>query len=510
MNTRLLTMALVGILSLTGIESASAQTGDDALRIAQRLPLASAQLAGSAGVGVAGRGDLGDLFLNPAGLGLMKRGAFSIGLNTSNVQDDAIYSIGGSSAVASTSDLTQTRLGNISYAYRFPTSQGALVIAAGLSQVASFQRSLSFEGDNGLNSITDYLMPIPGEFELMEDADGVFPEFTRPLSFIGFETFAIDLDPDASAAGAANPFLPAVSRGTILQSGLVTEEGYQSEFAVGGSVEAAEGVLVGVSLNVPFGRYRFNRVLNEDDVRDDNNGTGGTTDFDFLTFGQSFESRMVGVNLRAGVSALVGSNLRFGVSVETPTYYTVSEDYDTNLVTGFDNGDSFEYGFSADQDAGRGSFEYEIRTPWKLATGLSFDTGKLSLSGDLELIDWSQLELDSRDFAFTDENLAIRQELNARVNLRLGAGYRFEKLTLRGGLAVTPDPRANSVGPNRDRGIVSLGASYQVNSQFAFDLGLMAEVFDDQYRPYTEVADAPIVNEEVVRSFFSLGVRVGL
>ncbi len=498
---------MIGILAFAPL--ANAQTGTDALRFSQRQPLATSAMAGSAGVGVAGRGDLGDLFLNPAGLGLMKRGVFSVSLNTSNVQNDAIYSLGGTSSASRASDLTSTRLGNISYAYRFPTSRGALVVAAGFSQVASFQRTLEFQGDNGLNSVTDFLMPLSSEFELFEDDAGVFPEFTRNLSFIGFETFAIDLDPDAVAAGEANPFRPAVSRGTIQQSGVVNEEGYQSEFSVGGSVEVADGVLLGASLNVPFGTYRFSRVLNEDDVFNDNDGTGGTTDFDFLTLTESFESRLVGVNLRAGVSALVSDNVRVGFSVETPTFYTVSEDFETVLLTSFDNGDSFEYGRSADQDAGRGSFEYEVRTPWKLAAGAAFESGGLTLSGDLELVDWTQLELDSRDFAFTDQNLDIRQSLNARVNVRLGASYQFDKLLVRGGLAVSPDSRDSS-GLDRDRGIVSLGLSYQVNSQFAFDLGLMAEVFNDQYSPYSEVADAPLVNEEIIRSFVSLGIRVGL
>ncbi|MFT5515239.1 MAG: long-subunit fatty acid transport protein [Rhodothermales bacterium] len=513
MKAKSLPIALVAFaLSLGGLlaPAAVAQTGADAYRISKRLPLSSPILIGSAGVGAAGRGDLADIFRNPAGLGLLDRGAFSLSLNTTSVQDDAIFSTVGGPSSASTSELNTTQLGDLSYAYKFPTSQGSMVLGFGVSQVSSFQRSLRFDGENGLNSLTDFLMPLSNEFSLVEDGGETFPEFSRPLSFIGFETYAIDLNADAVAAGDAVPFSPAVSFGRVQQSGLVSEEGSVQEFALAGAMEAAEGVMVGVSLNVPFGRYQYTRILDEDDVFNDNDGTNGTTDFDYLTFTESFESRLVGINLRAGVSAEVSDNVRVGLSVETPTYYSISEDFDTTLLTGFDNGDSYAYGDAFDEDEGRGSFDYDLRSPWRLEAGVAFDSGPFSLSGDLEFVDWSQMELDSRDFSFAEQNLDIRRSFESTVNVRIAAEYRMDKFQLRGGFAGYPDARTSSAGLDRDRGVVSLGFSYLVNRQFAFDFGVMAEVFEDQYSPYAEVDNAPLVSEELTRGYVSLGVRMGL
>lgn len=508
MTSRILSVCSLALLLATPV---LAQSGDDAFRFSQRQALATPELIGSAGVGIAGRGDVGDLFRNPAGLGWMDRGAFSLSLNSSSVANDAIYSAGGGPSSSQSITLSDTRLGGATYAYKVPTAQGSMVIAGGLSQISSFERALSFDGQNGFNSLTDFLMPLSDEFDLIEENGDVFPEFSRPLSFIGFETYAIDLDPAAVAAGDAVPFLPAVSAGTIVQSGLVEEEGRTSSFNIGGAFEASPNVMVGFGLNVPFGTYRFTRLLEEDDFQNDNDGTGGTTDFAFLSFSEAFESRMVGLNLRGGVSAEVSKNVRVGLSIETPTYYSISEDYDTALYTEFDNGDAFEYGDDFDEDAGRGAFDYSVKSPWRLEAGVAFDAGDFSISGDLEFVDWSQMELDSDTYAFSDENLAIRQRFEATTNVRIGAEYRLSKLHLRGGLAVQPDPRkVVDGGVNRDRGAVSLGLSYQVNSQFAFDLGVMAEVFEDTYLPYTEVTGAPVVTEEIARSFFSLGIRAGL
>jgi long-subunit fatty acid transport protein len=491
------------------VAPAAAQSGDDAFRFAQRQSLATTELIGSAGVGIAGRGDLGDLFRNPAGLGWMDRGAFSISLNSSSVQNDGIYSAGAGASSAESITLSDTRLGGATYAYKVPTALGSMVIAGGISQTASFERSLAFNGENGFNSLTDFLMPLSNEFELVEENGEVFPEFSRPLSFIGFETFAIDLDGDAVAAGDPVPFYPAVSAGTVAQTGLVEEEGRQSSFNIGAGFEASKDVMVGFSMNIPFGTYRYTRRLEEEDIFNDNDGTGGTADFAYLDFSEGFESRMVGLNFRGGVSAQVSENIRVGLSIETPTWYSVSEDYDTALYTEFDNGDAFEYGDDFEEDAGRGSFDYNVQSPWRMEAGIAFQTGGFTLSGDLEFVDWSQLELDSDTYAFSDENLAIRQAFESTMNVRIGAGYRFDNLELRGGLAVNPDPRQNAE-INRDRGTVGLGLSYFVNDQFAFDFGVMAEVFEDSYQPYREVANAPVVSEEVARSFFSIGVRVGL
>ncbi len=115
-----------------------------------------------------------------------------------------------------------------------------MVVGAGFNQVSTFSRSLVFSGENNANSLTDYLMPVSGEFELQEDDDGVFPLFDRTLSFIGFETYAIDLDAVAVQNGDANPFVPAVNAGTVRQAGYVDESGRMMEVNIGGAMEVAE------------------------------------------------------------------------------------------------------------------------------------------------------------------------------------------------------------------------------------------------------------------------------
>ncbi|QXD14630.1 outer membrane protein transport protein [Rhodocaloribacter litoris] len=498
-----LALATAGMLATT----AHAQTGEDILRFTARFPGVGPVMTGMGGAGVAGVDDFSALFLNPAGLAYFRTSAVSGSLASLSTEEEGVFRVPGTRNALS-NDISDTQMGHLAYVYRFPTRRGSLAFGVALGQVNTFERDLLFEGRNPSNSITDFFMPLPGEFTLEEDEQGLFPVFTRDLSFIAFETFAIDLDPDLVQAGDPVPFVPAVTRGTVAQVGSVTETGSMRELNFGGAFEAARDVMVGLSVNIPFGTYHFLRVFEEEDIDNANDGTGGTTDFDFLRFEERFRSELVGVNVRAGVTARLAPQVRVGFTVETPTRYDVDEEFDTLLETFFDNGDVFVYGDEAREDAGSGVFEYDIVTPWRLGAGLTVENAGFTLSADAEFVDWSQMELEADGFSFADENRRIRRAYDAVVNARLGVAYTLGAFVLRGGFAYQPDPRTADDEVDRDRLFYAAGFGYRVNEQFQLDFGWMQERFDDQYRPYVEVTDAPVVDEQVVRNRFVLGVKV--
>ncbi|PIQ60912.1 MAG: hypothetical protein COV99_09900 [Bacteroidetes bacterium CG12_big_fil_rev_8_21_14_0_65_60_17] len=493
---------------------AAAQDGADALRFLQQLPGITATSNGIAGAGIGGRTDASAFRTNPAGLAWNDKSWFSASLSNQNVSDEAIFNAPGSTTRLEP-DVSSTGLASLAYAYKVPTTQGRLVVGAGFNQTSSYDRSLFYDGTNNANSITDFFMPLPGEFELNEDADGVFPTFTRDLSFIAFETFGIDLSPELIDAGETVPFLPAVSAGTVRQLGAVEEDGRMTELSFAGAVEVSKDVMIGVSINIPFGEYDFLREHTEEDFQNDNDGTGGTTDFSSLRFTESFSSDFVGVNARFGLSALVAPGARIGLTIETPTYISVEESFNTVLETTFDNGDHFVYGDGLTETAGSGNFDYSITSPWKIGVGGSFDVSGLTLLADVEWMDWSQLELDADGFSFEQKNQEIRRSLDQVLNARFGAEYRIDKLTLRGGMAVYPDPRdtdsplANLDDVDRDRTYFSAGLGYAFSSDVSASISWIQGQFDDQFRPYTDVAGAPVVGEEVTTNRVLIGFTFG-
>jgi long-subunit fatty acid transport protein len=513
MACRLMLAALVVALSPAFL--VQAQTGDDALRFAQRFPATGARMMGLGGAGIAGIADYTALLSNPAGLAYYQHSMVGGSLNTLSTMDQALFR-------ASTfrgsfdNDVRRTGISNLAYIARAPTTRGSLVFGAAYNQVNTFERELVFEGENPSNSITDFFMPLPGEFTIDVENGNYVPFFDRPISHIAYETWAIDFDAAAYEAGEQVPFFPAVARGTMLQTGRVTEGGSMREASFGGAVEGVQNLMMGLSVNLAFGTYRFDRVFEEDDFQNANDGRPGTVDFDWLRLTEGFESSLVGINVRAGFSSEVTPGIRLGLMLETPTYYSVKENYDTLLETLFDNGDTFVYGDSQGEDAGSGVFEYQVLTPWRLGVGGAFSTGALTLSGDAEFVDWTQLEMRSSDDRryFNDVNRSIRDNFQAVVNARVGAEYRLGDLALRGGFAYQPDARDSGnlrlteERVDRSRTFFSAGVGYRFAQQLQVDFGWMQERFDDRYLPYTEVADAPIVDESVVRNRFAVGMRI--
>ena len=490
-----------------------AQTGEDAFRFAERAPATGARAMGMAGVGIAGIADYSAFFTNPAGLGYLQASLFGGSLNSLSVTDEARYQTIGFTSFGE-SDVRATHLGNLAYVYKVPTSRGSLVVGAGYNQADAYDRSLQFAGQNAANSVSDSFLPFADEFEVAFDDAGPFPHFFHDVPELAFQGGAIEFL--SENVGTDQPlFYQAVVPGTTIeQFGDVLEEGRMSELNVGGAWEASPNVMVGLSGNFSFGTYRFNSIFEESDSQNENGpddyivvlSDGELRGFDFLTYEQGFESDLTGFSLRGGVSTDVAGGARLGLTVETPTFFVVNEDFHRSVETIFDIGGSLS-------ESQRGEFEYEIRTPWRLGAGAAWHNGDILIAGDVEYVDWSQMELDADGTSFDDVNRDIRQSFDPVWNAKIGAEYLLGNVALRGGFAIKPDPRVFEQGADqtfdRDKTFFSAGVGYQFADRFFVDLGWMQERFDDQYVPYGDVSTTPpVAEEEVVRNRVSIGVRV--
>ena len=147
------------------------------------------------------------------------------------------------------------------------------------------------------------------------------------------------------------------------------------------------------------------------------------------------------------------------------------------------------------------------------------------ISADAEVVDWTQLELDSDVDPFDDVNQTIQENLDIVVNGRLGAQFQLGNLALRAGFAVQPDPRSGILDieeynplndqdrPGRTRRYYSAGVGFKLSDNVYLDAGWMQERFNDVYQPYlldsANPEASPLVEESIVRDRVSLGLRFG-
>jgi long-subunit fatty acid transport protein len=290
--------------------------------------------------------------------------------------------------------------------------------------------------------------------------------------------------------------------------------------------------MVGLSANLSSGQYHFEHELNEtvppnaatDTVYSVPVENGLLENPQSVLFRSRFTSELTGFSLRGGLSATPVNNVRLGFTFETPTWYSVSEEFtDAFIRTTFENG-SLTYGDDTSEDEARGQFDYRLNTPWRLGLGLSYNSDPLLVTADVEFVDWSQASLgsDGREFAIESANDDLDELYEYVFNWRGGMEYRFDSgLRLRVGGAYRPDGRdfdvsfANGQTEDRARLFLSAGAGFKVGEQFTVNLAWMQERSKDQFVPYPSVTPPtksqsianPFVDETVVRNRVQIGAR---
>lgn len=526
-RTSLTSLAVIGVM-LAGLNGGvAAQTVDDAFRFSQRSPATGPRMMGYAGAGVAGVADYGAVYRNPAGLGYVQRSFFSGAMQYVRVEDNAFSSTGGFETNRQGYKTNSSRIGSFGYAYKAPTRRGSLVLALGFNQIHSFERTLQFSGTNSHSTISTSFLPFDGEYSL----EGMELTSLADLPFMGFNGGLVEFFPEVLEGDPdAYPFLEAVAPGSpIGQYGRVTESGRMSEMSLGGAMEVAEDVMVGVGVNIVYGRYDFDSTFEEEDkfnvngpadysVLQDNGSL--LEGFHSLVYNQSLTSDLLGVNARLGVSGELGHGLRLGAVVETPTIHTVEESYGTFLETVFDDGGRLSYG-GRDDDIGNGFYDYDLVTPWRLGAGASFEAGRFTVLADAEWVDWSQMRFDAAsDRAFFDGlNRSIRNDYRAVLNIRVGGEVRFGGVAVRIGRATQPEPYRGTVSSssgselNLDRAYYTGGVGIRISRSLHLDVGWITGEYNTVYLAYPEDSLGPRqdgllhIDEQVRDSQVVLGVR---
>jgi hypothetical protein len=219
----------------------SAQYKEDALRLGvQGFGVGARALGmGNAYTGVAS--DYSALFWNPAGLAQARYGEFSFGLSYLNNKDNSTFF-----NQADTYTSSATNLNALGLVFPVPVRRGSLVFAFGYDRQNNFASGMAFEGFNPVSSIIQTWAPngqkYPPDITLAEQlelahADTVTGTFISPIN------------------------------GNVTQKGESTEKGGLNNWSVGGAVDLAKNLSVGVTLTYVAGSYRYDRNYHEQAAR---------------------------------------------------------------------------------------------------------------------------------------------------------------------------------------------------------------------------------------------------
>jgi long-subunit fatty acid transport protein len=406
------------IISVTLVSLLFAQSPEEAVNFLYNQDGigAKSQAMGNAFVGIAD--DYTAIYWNPAGLTQLYSSEICGDLYHLSFNNEATFK--GNTVL---DDRNFTKLKSLGLAYKFPTTQGNLVIAFGYNRTKDYDEYLNFSGYNTLSN--NLIIPI-----INEDDEEIEYLFDR----------------------------------NVKQTEKINQDGNLSNWSLGGGIMLSPNFSIGLSLYFYSGSSNYLFDFYQDDINNFYNQY--PADFTSYELHQKILSDFSGWGAKIGGLFQLNRSLKLGVAIDFPTTLNVLETYSENDALYYDDG------YADEVDLGGGEWEYDVNYPFKFAAGIAFDLKQLTLAGTFEYRDWTQtkfnipdgysLNADYNDLLY--ENNYFADLFRATTNYHFGGEYRIRGsgLKIRGGYSFIPSPFSEAAG-NLNRQYFSTGFGYDMD-----------------------------------------------
>lgn len=444
---------LLIIPAVIAASAVMAQNEDDALRFSQTYQQGTARSAAMGGAFGALGGDLSVLSTNPAGMSIYKDGEFSFTPCFGNITSNTNLN-----GFENEDSKFNFKIGNIGFvtSHHNGNESGFSGIAFGMTfnRLYDFSANTLVDGRNDFSSHLDFWT---------DRSQGLSPDDMNDYAdFRAYDCFLMDVTDSASWTYTnLHHQGNRATYGQYQQLIQTIKGGINSwDFALSGVY--AEKLYFGASLGIQTVNYKYNSTFSEED-RNNVPGIG----YDYYDFEEEQETRGTGINLKAGVIYKPVNYLRFGAAIHTPTFYSLTDKYRTNMTSKLDFDDKV-YESYPDMS----NYEYRLYTPSKAILSAAFIVPNYGLiSVDYEYVDYKHSRFETNDddnYSFKLENQAMKDKFKATKNIRVGIEGLAGQISLRAGYAMYGNPY-KFVTDDIQRQIISGGVGFR-GDDFYIDL----------------------------------------
>jgi hypothetical protein len=474
---------LSGLALLAWSSKTFAQNEVDALRYSRLDFGGTARIQGIGGAQNALGADASTLSGNPAGLGLYRKSevTFTPGLSFNKT----ISRYGNTSTADSRNNFNIPQFG-IVFTDRKPDDVerdwrgGSFGI--GFTRLSSFQGRTSYEGsvmdkNSFLQSLDESLLQ-NGVTKAELDAEfGVNGNNISTIEGLGYATGLIVYD-----TASQTVYVPPRD-GVLRHNETIFSRGAQNQWDFSYGASYKDKLFLGASLGLMTLHYTQEREYTEISGPDEKF-------LDNYTLFDNFTTRGSGINFRIGVIYKPIDALRIGGSIQTPTFFSLSDAYGSSIDVTYRPGVFNPSRYTA--QTVDGIFDYNLTTPFRANGGLAVFIKKYGfISGDIEYVNYP-----NASFGFDDDNIygfnssyfrkqnsAISSLYQGAINLRFGAEARvLEIFRIRGGFAHYGDPYKIS---NTDRAKTYYTAGIGLKEKGYFvDAAYVYSKVNSLYSPY--------------------------
>jgi hypothetical protein len=414
------------LAALISVGSIQAQNEDDALRYSRTIFGGTARGIGLAGATGALGADFSALSVNPAGLGMYRSSELSLTPQLLIRSSNTNYL--GSAASDDNAALNFQNWGIILSAKGDNANSDGpgwrrFSFGIGYNRLADFSSRITATGMNNTGSYLDVMR---------EQSAGYSPQNLDPFSTkLAYDSYLTSPFPDSIAFNQYYTEMPSLLNKS--QTRLIEQSGGIGETVLSFGANYSDRLFLGATLG--FQRVRFQQTSTYSEVDVDNKVRLDSFDevSDLTTEGS-------GLNMKLGALYMPVDFVRFGISVHTPTFLRLSDGFQTTTYAYFDT-----LGSSLIAASPIGSFDYRIRTPFRLLGSAAFIFAKRGLlSVDYEFIDYRNSSIRSSLVSFGPENAYISNKYKPAANLRAGTEWKIVDFYIRAGYAIYGSPFRDS------------------------------------------------------------------
>lgn len=452
------------LLLLPGISQA--QSAVDLYNMSRSDLRGTARFMSMGGAFTALGGDLSSLNQNPAGIGIYRSSELGLTLNLD-------FQSSSATAQGHKTDESQTKFNfnNFGYIGTMPLSSTGL---QSISWGATYSRAVSFDRISSGRISNLHGASLSNYIAAMSNAGGYSPDDLlygnnyNPyladngpgwLDILGFQSYVTN---DVYGTdGQFGGFQGLMGDNTTGSAWFKTrEKGYVDEYSfnIGGNVSDMFYWGVGIGVTdidyksfTQYGENLDNAYITAQRIAPDQNGddvyeiTDGTADYALTNHLHSSGS---GFNFKFGVIVKPINELRIGLAVHTPTWYQMTDTYWGAMDYNYMPSDNSIYksslsGYVLTDEGYTGSFDYNMRTPWRMMVGIAGVIGKQGiLSADYEYRGTNTMQASDVDgYVFDGVKSDVKTYYKGTHIFRLGGELRVTpQLSLRVGYSYETSP----------------------------------------------------------------------
>jgi len=487
-------ISLIAILCLS--LSLAGQSLTDALRYSNLIQGGTSRVIGTGSSFGSMGGDFGVLGINPAGISefktseLMFSFSFNGGETHSSLENNTFVSTGHAN---------EPRIENLGIVFSARPRGAGLVtnnLAIGFTHYNNYNQDFNYEGYSK-GSITE---------RFAERANGRDPDFFDPFeSQLAWETGALfDFDGDLVYETDFDTIQDVYKSQSVSRSGRI------NELSIAWAGKFDKDLSLGVAIGIPFISFEEDKIYREEDLDD------RTPFFNELEYGERLATSGTGFNFKIGLGYVLEKTLRFGLAYQSPTYYSLDDNYFTILNYSFTDSEGRQEFESGSPD---GRFNYKLTTPSRLTMSVGTLFKSDAVKGFVNF-DANYLNYTANQFDFTvdnndpseaeferEVNTEIDQQLQSVFNFNIGGEIAFERIRLRAGVGLLGSPYAVDNAFDFSN-VYSLGFGYRANRIY-FDVAYQYRTLTEGYIPYQVLDQKRLQNIDNETTFTKLSFTVG-